>query len=123
MKLKLGTVFWKDDCNEGHYCVVITPPSHPEVLIVNFTTQGPRKDQSCVLQPGDHPVLVDESVVAFEYAAVFPTDEVQKCIDDNTFEVKVDASEELLIKIWDGAFRTRRMTIRCSELLSETIPN
>lgn len=123
MNVKLGTVFWKNDCNNGHYCVVITPSSYPEVLVVNFTTQGPRKDQSCVLQPGCHPVIVAESVVSFDYAAVLPTDEVQRKIDDGTFSVKDDASEELVLKIWDGAFKTRRMTIRCSELLSQTVPS
>jgi len=120
--VKLGTVFWKDDCSGGHDYVVITPPSYPEVLVVNFTSQGPRKDQSCVLSPGCHPAIVVESVVAFEFAAVVPTAEVQRRIDDSTFAVKDDASEALLLAIWDGAYSTNRMSIRCRELLSQTIP-
>ncbi len=122
MDVKLGTVFWKDDCNGGHFYVVITPPSYPEVLVVNFTSQGPRKDQSCVLHPGCHPAIVVESTVPFEYAAVVPTVEVQRRIHDGTFAVKDDASEELLFAIWDGAYSTNRMSIRCQELLSRTIP-
>ena len=122
MDVKLGTVFWKGDCSGGHDCVVIAPPSYPEVLVVNFASQGPRKDQSCVLSPGCHPAIVLESVVSFEYAAVVPTTEVQRQIDDGTFAVKDDASEELLLAIWDGAYSTNRMTVRCLELLSQTIP-
>ena len=55
MTVELGTVFSFHDQNGGHFWVVITPPSFPEVLVVNFTTQGPRKDQSCVLQANSHP--------------------------------------------------------------------
>jgi hypothetical protein len=122
MDVKLGTVFWMNDSQGGHYYVVITPPSYPEVLVVNFTKQGPRKDQSCVLTPGCHPVVVLESVVSFDHAEVVPTSELQRQIDDGLVTVKDDASEELMLAIWDGAYATNRMTIRCQQLLSQTIP-
>ena len=116
-------MFWKDDSSGGHFYVVITPPSFPEVLVVNFSKQGPRKDQSCVVKPGCHPNIVEESVVAFDYAAVVPTLEVQRNIDEGVFELKDDAAHDLLVSIWDGAYETNRMTIRCRDLLSDTIPN
>ncbi len=123
MTISLGTVFWREDDSGGHFYVVITPPSYPEILVVNFTTQGRRKDQSCVVQPGEHANIVDESVISFDHAAVVLTSEVQTRVDDGTFSLKDTVTDELLLKVWEGAYKTNRMTIRCQELLSETVPN
>ncbi len=124
MSLILGVVFWRDDCNGGHYWIVITPPSYPEVLAVNFTSQGPRKDQSCVLHPGAHPVIRQETVVSFNDALILPTTLAQQSLNDETFAPHPDtASNDMLVEIWDGAYKTNRMTNRCRELLSQAVPN
>ena len=119
----MGTVFCKDDPKGGHIYVIITPPSYPGVLIVNFTSNGPRKDQSCVLKADEHEVLTHESVVAFGYATVQSTLDVQKMFDDGVAVMKQKASDELMQKIWEGAYATNRMQIRCRELLEQTMPN
>lgn len=123
MTLELGAVFWKDDCNGGHFCVVITPPTEPQVLIVNITSQGPRKDQSCVLTAGCHPRVDRESVICFDDADVFETSTVSTMLGNGTFDEKEKASRELILKIWEGASKTNRMKVKCKELFEKTIPN
>lgn len=122
MKIRLGSVLWKDDPRGGHHYVVITPAHLPEVLVVSITSQGARKDQSCVLPVGIHPCVVQESVVGFDYAEVVLTDEVQRNVDIGLFALKDDASPAMMQLIWEGAFKTNRMTLRCRKLLEETIP-
>ncbi|MFV0446195.1 MAG: hypothetical protein ACK5Q5_21700 [Planctomycetaceae bacterium] len=65
--------------------------------------------------------IAKESVIAFDYADVYPTEDVQQGIDSGMFDLKEDASEELMLLIWDGAFKTRRMTLRCRQLLEQTV--
>lgn len=121
MKPQLGTVFWMDDPSGGHDYVILTPPTQPEIVIVNFTSNGPRKDQSCVLQPGEHPVVTRESVVAYNFAQVVPTSALLKWAIDGEIVEKAKASYELMLKIWAGADVTRRMTLRCQQLYQMTI--
>ena len=102
--------------------MVITPATHSSIVIINFTSNGPRKDQTCLLQPGEHAVLQTESVVAFERARVVSSLEIQKLIDNGTAEMKAKATRELMLKIWDAAFVTRRMQNRPRELLEQFVP-
>ena len=111
-----------NDDGGGHFYVVITPPTHSSIVIINFTSIGPRKDQTCLLQPGEHAVLQTESVVAFERAKVVSTLEIQKLIDNGTAEMKAKVTRELMLKIWDAAFVTRRMQNRPRELLEQFVP-
>ena len=99
-----------------------SPATHSSIVIINFTSNGPRKDQTCLLQPVEHAVLQTESVVAFERARVESTLEIQTLIDNGTAEMKAKASGELMLKIWDAAFVTRRMPNRPRELLEQLVP-
>jgi hypothetical protein len=44
-------------------------------------------------------------------------------LNNGTFKLYPQASKQLMLQIWEGAFKTKRMTIRCRELLDLTVPN
>jgi hypothetical protein len=49
------------------------------------------------------------------------TEDVQRNIDSGMYVLKEDASDDLMMMIWEGAFKTNRMTLRCRQLLQQTI--
>ena len=70
--IRLCSTFFLDDPNGGHVRTVVSKPhgDPPEVVVVSFTTWKAWKDQSCVVEPGDHPSVPNRSVMSFERAAV-----------------------------------------------------
>lgn len=110
---------FNDRPDDDHLYVVISRTSAPEVVVVNLTTWNPLADQSCLLEAGDHPFVRHKSCIAFDYADVVPTDLLEKKLQNGDITPREPASRELMLKILDGAEKTRRMKIRCSDILRD----
>lgn len=121
MSLKLRNTFWMEDASGGHVYIVMTPTSYPEVVVVNFTTLTRFSDRSCVMQAGEHPFIVRESAIAYDFAQVLPTAALEAMVIGGAIRLKEDVSEDLILRIWEGADKTNRMTIRCRKLFEETV--
>ena len=98
---------------------MISPPhgNPPEVVVVGFTTWKSWKDQSCIIEPGEHPSLPNRSVVSYEYAAIVRVGELTRMADGGKLEVRESVGTALMERIWDGARVTRLMPEVCRDFL------
>jgi hypothetical protein len=119
--LKLRNTFWMDDSQGGHVYIVMTPTSYPEVVVVNFTTLNRFSDRSCIVRPGEHPFIIQESAIAYDFAQVVPTATLDAMLIGGAIRQREDISADLMLKIWEGADKTNRMSIRCRKLFEETV--
>jgi hypothetical protein len=86
-----------------HLWILLTEPKQGEpVILVSVTTLRHEKDQTVVLQPGDHPWINHASVVHFGDALVTEGDRLQGWVDGNLAAPNVPCSKPLLKLIRDG---------------------
>jgi len=90
------TYIWRD-----HLWIVISLPDETGALVlVNFTTWKENKDQSCVVEPGDHPFIKNKTVVAYKNAWVCTAGEQNAFL--RSAQQREDVSEALLQRIQEG---------------------
>ena len=116
------TAFFADDAGDGHLYLVVVPRSAPETVVVSLTTHAPEKDQSCVLDVGDHPFIKHPTCVEYGRARVVSWERLEEGFTTGRFSRREDASIDLMIKVWAGADVTNRLSLRCRELIRLTIP-
>ncbi len=87
----------------GHQHIIITDPKDDDaqaVAVVNFTGHEVNKDNTCVVEAGEHPRVTKKTVVAYKYAFILPLGEQEDFVKQSTqWE---DVSPDLLVKIQEG---------------------
>ena len=114
---KIKEVFWHDDPNAGHFYLILTPPSQPELVLVNFTSYEDWKDTTVVVEAAEAGFLTKKSVIAFERARLVPTDAVLRTVDQGHFAFRGVVSDELWLRIIDGATISQRTPVEVIEFL------
>ena len=97
-----GTCVIHPDLGGHHLCVFLTDcAGHPpQTIILNVTSWHRWKDQTLILQPGDHAFITRKSVIAYENACLLREWQVESVLREGISQPS--ASEELLLKIADG---------------------
>ena len=72
-------------------------------MIVNVTSQGQSKDQSCVLNQGDHPFITRESVINYAEAIITNENTIQNGARGGVVQLDVAVTSKVLSKIQAGA--------------------
>ena len=85
------------------YIVLTDPDSAGNQVIANITTREQWKDQSCVLDAGDHPFIRRESVVNYAEASVASEAKISEAVRRRLFEPDLPVSQEVLDKVQAGA--------------------
>ena len=87
-----------------HLYIVITDPDPiGNLVIVNVTSQGQSKDQSCVLNPGDHPFITRESVINYAEAIITNENTIQNGARGGVVQFDAAVTPKVLSKIQAGA--------------------
>lgn len=86
-----------------HLYVVITAVRGGRFAVVNITSQSPEKEQTCILQQGDHPFLRHESVVNYGDARFFEQHLVQHATAAGLIAPQERIDAKLLERIQKGA--------------------
>jgi hypothetical protein len=90
--------------NDHHWIVCTTPNRDQEIATFSLTTRRDyTKDLSCILQPGDHSVVTNETVVDFRRARLIRTTDLQSWINAGDIRPKATASDVLIQRIRKGA--------------------
>ena len=73
-------------------------------LLVNISTirGGGYYDPTLVIEPGEHPLVIEQSWVVYRRATTLHADHIKKCVDAWSFKPKEPVSEELFSRICDG---------------------
>ena len=88
---------------QGHLHIVVTDPEDDDaqaVALANFTGHEDNKDQTCVVDVGEHPRVTKKTVVAYKYAFILRLAEQEDFVRRST--KREDVSPELLAKIQEG---------------------
>jgi len=97
-----------EDGYDCHLCIVITPPTYGEVVIVSITTERGRSEMLVRLQKGDHPFLEYPSVISYAYSRVTTVEEIETAVKSGTAIPRADASGKLLKRAQDGLIESDR---------------
>lgn len=107
--------------HENHLWIVLSDPAaNPQqVLLVNMTTWRADKDQACLLNAGDHPCVLHNSVINSEEARVCTLAHLHSLVAADAVELKAPVSPALLQRIRAAAADSKRMQIGAFQLLLE----
>ena len=97
--------------NKRHLNIVITEAnSENEYLVVPVDTlRFDFQDRSCILHAGDHSFIKHDSFVNYKYARVISYVQLFNGLNKGLFIRKEDISEEVLIRIQNGARKTKNL--------------
>jgi len=87
----------------NHLHIIITDPEDDDaraVAVVNFTSYVDNKDQTCVVEVGEHPWVTKKTVVAYQYAIILRLAEQDDFVKQST--QCQDVSPALLARIQEG---------------------
>jgi len=78
-------------------------------VIANVTSQAQGKDQSCVLNVGDHPYIKKASVINYAEAVVANERDISKAARQRVIQPDVPVTPQALAKIQAGALASRQI--------------
>lgn len=120
MTLKSGDTFLLPlPKNSTHLFVVISNPqeSPKEILIVPIMSWRVGKDESCILELGDHPFVVHKSYINYHSAQKCEAERLEPHISDSQFKPLEAVSDKLLARIRQGADLTMYLSLDFHEIL------
>jgi hypothetical protein len=93
----------EDDDEKLHLRVVVTDPTPSgEVVVVSITTRRARSEPLVILNPGDHPFIQHESVVAYRYSEITSLAVIEQAIQSKKAKERETVAAELLRRIQRG---------------------
>lgn len=126
MILKQGDTFWAENVGDGvdtHLLIVISDPSkNPDQLVlVTLTTWETHKDDSCILEPGDHPFVKHLTCVKYDsFSKILPfAAKIESLLSREKLKRRERLRPEILQKILEGASDTIFLTNRQLRILNE----
>jgi hypothetical protein len=108
----------EDECAHLHV-VISDPEKEPDgVVLVPITTWESYKDESCLLQPGDHPFIKHASCVQYRDARIVPAARLARAIAGGQIRSREPVSSELLARILAGAGESRFLPAEHGNILA-----
>lgn len=102
-----------------HLWFVLTDPD-PEtgkVVIVSLSTLRAGKDQTVILNRGDHPFITHESVIVYRDARCVSSDELRHALRNGWIKPHQPCADRILKQVQDGLlaspFTSRKMVAYC----------
>lgn len=116
----VGTCFLLD-ADQSHLRVLISSPDADceNIVIVNITSWDESKDQSCILNKGDHPWIVKKSIVYYQKAFLGKLAELKAAKNSGLLKIKDNMEHGVLLRIWEGANNTQMLPRGCKKILKE----
>jgi hypothetical protein len=97
--------------------VVSLPQENPEVVIVNLTTHSQSKDQSCILDVGDHPWIKHKSCISYRDAKLVSEEKLDFLVRQGHLSPQAAIADAVITKILIGAEITDEMPMKCQKVL------
>jgi hypothetical protein len=93
---------------DPHLWIVISLPQNnaEEIVIVNLTTHGVWKDQSCILDAGQHPWIRHKSCVSYRDAKCVPELQLDSLLASGVLVRDAPVTDDILRLLLMGAVLT-----------------
>ena len=121
MDIEIGDSFFPIGHAHPHLRVVISYPEKDseKVLLVNFTGhEGEYRDDSCILEIGEHPFITKRTSICYKDASFATVGQLNKLLKLRKIEKREPVSSAVLTKILEGADVTEFLTNKYKRLLS-----
>ena len=117
--MKAGELFRFLGIADIHYWMIISDPQidPDKVLLVSFTSFDRFNDQACVLNVGDHPVIVHKTTVEYPRAKVTTDSALESLRSAGRLDFFAPLEPQLLTKIRNGAMTSTRIQIEVAQIL------
>jgi len=87
---------------DAHLWIVLTEPNEEgKVVIVNLTSGV--FDQSCILEPGDHPFVRHTSTIRYQKAMLCSHEKLEESVRAGSVRRREPVAMEIVKRIWRGA--------------------
>lgn len=108
--LECGDTFLAGDTDneDFHLWIVITPPIEGEVVTVCVTTKRKRSETLVVLRAGDHPFVVHDSVVAYNYSTIRLVDDIEAALLTGAAKKREPIASAILQRVQVGLLDSDR---------------
>lgn len=118
--MEQGTTFLRKD-SDRHLWVVLSDPkiNADEVLLVNVTTLDARKEQACLLGPGDHPWITHPSCINYGDAVVSTLPKLFDAKDGGALQIQQPLAPAILQRVLLGVASSTRISLENVELLED----
>lgn len=118
--LKPGFAFqFEDRVDDDHLWFIASDTKEADVVILSLTTVRRWSDLSCLIQAGEHDFVVHESCVAYQYAEIVSVATLKDKWENGDIRSRTPLSDELMLRVWDGAAITRMLPLRCVQILED----
>lgn len=102
MKLEAGDTYF-DSSNSSStrhlYFILAVDSTLVSVAVVNTTSNQSNKEQTCIIESGEHPAITKESIVFFKESRILKYDMLLEDIEKKIIQKSEKASPALLRKI------------------------
>ncbi|MCL2118841.1 MAG: hypothetical protein FWH27_10495 [Planctomycetaceae bacterium] len=122
--MKTGDAFLapdKDHHNIKHLYIIVSDPSQNSdaVFLVMVSTHETYKDETCILESGDHPRINHRSVVIYVRppAVLTSVSRLKSLVESGMVEIQQPVSETVLSKNTEGCTKTRHIESGIETLL------
>ena len=122
---KQGETFFFHQSYDKHLSIIISAPDlNPnEIVLANFTTWDKDKDQSCVLEAGEHAFLKHRSCVYYRWRTI-SLEQFRKALRKGAIRLTNDpVSPKVLEKLQRGALSSKLIPDRNKEILKKQRPH
>lgn len=93
-----------------HLWIAVTDPdANGELVIANITSQASNKDQSCILDVGDHPFISKQSVVNYAEACITSDEDIRRAARGGAIQLDVPVTGGALAKVQAGALTSAQI--------------
>ncbi len=102
-----------------HLWIVVSDPTiDPEqVLIINVTTRTDPSDDACLLRPGDHPFIDQDTYVYYGKARVQSLSQLQSAQDCKMLDMQEPLSQDVLKRIREAAIDSGYIMLKHRQIL------
>jgi hypothetical protein len=116
--MNAGTTFLLSGVDIHLWIVVSDPGADSEnVLICNITTWTATKDQSCILQPGDHPFITHKSCINYGDSRVTTLQKLIDARDGGALTLQDPLDPAILKRIREKSLDSNRMSLDHADIL------
>ena len=104
---------------DPHLWVIISDPAKDKarLAVVNFTSQRIDKDQSCQINPGEHPFVTRNTVICYDGARIVSESTILAAVSSGTLRLHSAVNGSLLDRIRSGAATTPHLPLGVKRLL------
>lgn len=106
---------------KDHLWVVISDPfvDLDQIVMVNFTSHKPWKDDSCILRRGEHQFISHETSIFYREARHYSEQRLSELYAENKIIRQEPVSDEVLGRIRKGMIKSRHAPRKFKRILRE----